>query len=971
MRTRLIALVALVLGLASCQNDAEVGQHGSGNEISYTLTISAPELATTRADGDTQPGRDSAYGAIDYTTDWSQSDVRYILEVYDVDKDGYDGAEPIKTRMVNIHDSYQPTTFDLRLIPNRNYRFVVFADFVDEGSTVADDQATIGKHHEIGSTLANINIKKDGINDECTDAYYVAQDLYISDSSAQSLVLTRPYAKVRVVATDLAELNLNVHPKAVRVTYDAIYPKSFNAITGEISTSTEGVTEVFESQYVDKLKNNMDAHYYNAGYDAMTDVSGAHTHLTLMTDYILAKGGEQTPIHFEIAVYDDEAMTSLIKRTVFDTEIPIERNHLTTIIGNVLTTSSSIKIIIDDNFEAPEHIVEVWDGVSVTTPEVENGSYVITNGAELAWLAAEVNGGNNFRNQTVKLADNIDLGGEAWTPIGKSLDTLFSGHFDGQGYTVANFMVEADAGAGLFGYVGYGSIRNVTVKGAAIEAHHYAGALAGYVQNPGTSIAEERITIIDNCHAEDVQVTLTPDANNDNGDKAGGLLGYTVRTAVSNCSVEDARVTAYRDCAALIGHANVESTVVDCSASDSTVVADQSVEYKEAGKAANADSIVGRKVEGLDLSTDTATNVEVAVIIGNADLTQPVNITTEATHVLRNMTVRTDEGAAVVVAEGIDARIVIDGNVNILGKTDGIQVPKTSTVHISGDNGSNLYVGGGHESNDNPGSGIGYAAGNAGDITIDRIGCLNANGYGLHAFGVGSVTSRVVITNTFVESAGGGYVQPTFVNDLSYGKTEPEGGAAIGGREVTISNSSLGNVRGGSKAAAIGNSYWQSTKIVIENSNLDNIQGGNASAAIGGSRYSQDAKHDVEVTIMNSFVTAYGGQYAAAIGSGYDTHCNGQNFAAKNHIVIIDSDITAVGGQYGAGIGTGYHSAYLSGSIDTASNINATPGESREKYTIAQGIGYGVVDPAREYSGDNTVITFEVAGTVIAAPTVQ
>jgi len=48
-------------------------------------------------------------------------------------------------------------------------------------------------------------------------------------------------------------------------------------------------------------------------------------------------------------VVKDEAGV-VIKETAFTTEIPIERNKLTTVIGNVLTTATQIEVRIDDNF---------------------------------------------------------------------------------------------------------------------------------------------------------------------------------------------------------------------------------------------------------------------------------------------------------------------------------------------------------------------------------------------------------------------------------------------------------------------------------------------------------------------------------------------------------------------------------------------------------------------------------------------
>ena len=358
MRTKFFAIAALVLGLASCQRDF-APEGNVGGEVDFKLEVSAPELGATRADGDAYAGHDSAYGAIDYLSDaeWAEVDLRYILEVYDVEAD-YTNATPIKDRQVIIVDKYEPVKFEVRLAPQRDYHFVVFADFV--GGTTTDEtptvtaQAEIGLRHNIGATLGDITIKKDAINDELADAYFATLDYTPNNNvknTAEPIVLKRPYGKVRVVATDLNELNLNVEPRAVRVAYTAPHLVGFNAINGTIATAS--VTTEYEYIYADINKENLDNHLYTEGYDAMTAPSETgverHTHMTLFTDYILATD-VQSSIQFTMTVFDDMGMNNPIKTTPFHTDIPVQRNFLTTIIGNVLTTSTDINVSIDDNF---------------------------------------------------------------------------------------------------------------------------------------------------------------------------------------------------------------------------------------------------------------------------------------------------------------------------------------------------------------------------------------------------------------------------------------------------------------------------------------------------------------------------------------------------------------------------------------------------------------------------------------------
>ena len=96
---------------------------------------------------------------------------------------------------------------------------------------------------------------------------------------------------------------------------------------------------------------------------------------------------------------------------------------------------------------------------------------------------------------------------------------------------------------------------------------------------------------------------------------------------------------------------------------------------------------------------------------------------------------------------------------------------------------------------------------------------------------------------------------------------------------------------------------------------------------------------------------------------------------SKNEINITKSEITAKGGRGASGIGTGYHVATLTGSIDSASTITATAGDLVDedvvkwncRITYPQAVGYGGVDPSREYK--DVVPTFTVKGVVVAEPT--
>lgn len=381
---KILSFLALALAFTACQNEPVETISNSGL-VEVTLHVDAPEMEITRGlDGDSQGGRNSALGAIDFfnDADWAMYDVRYILEVYDKDDDGT--GEPIYLeRLVNCLDKYAATNFTLRLVPEREYKFVLFADFVADGNHTKvepADKLAIADWYYDTADLRNITIKSDadGFNamNEARDAYFASKNLTISATGLnQSITLTRPFAKLRVIATDLDYIAGYSAPAFVEVTYHTEKViKSFNAVNGKLSTEELTGKELTHSFEVKK------AEPYNEGYDALS------TNQTLFADYIFAKEGEQTTVNFTMAVYEDAAKTRPIKTTDFNTQIPVQRNHLTTIIGDILTNEANIEIKIDDNFvdewifgagDGNKTVINTW-GSGIMDPATGDYSFDIT-----------------------------------------------------------------------------------------------------------------------------------------------------------------------------------------------------------------------------------------------------------------------------------------------------------------------------------------------------------------------------------------------------------------------------------------------------------------------------------------------------------------------------------------------------------------------------------------------------------------
>lgn len=161
-----------------------------------------------------------------------------------------------------------------------------------------------------------------------------------------------------------------------------------------------------------------------------------------------------------------------------------------------------------------------WDGTSCYAPQYDeaNKVYNITNGYELAWIAAFVNNGNTLAGCTIALNNDIDLNNKDWTPIGTK-DNQFKGILDGGNKTIKNLnIVETEAKEGkaymaLFGYANNVTIKDVTFENININipcldidhSQGHIGAVAGSLE--GTSTIEN-VTV-----KGDIQIYATQDAN--------------------------------------------------------------------------------------------------------------------------------------------------------------------------------------------------------------------------------------------------------------------------------------------------------------------------------------------------------------------------------------------------------------------------------------------------------------------------
>lgn len=125
---------------------------------------------------------------------------------------------------------------------------------------------------------------------------------------------------------------------------------------------------------------------------------------------------------------------------------------------------------------------------------------------------------------------------------------------NGNSATVKNLTIVGDEHVGLFGYV-TGDINDITVVDSKMTGNHWVGGIVAAIHGS-----------VKNCHVDNCEILATPNMVGnewDNGDKVGGIVGYSAPDAaniasysIENCSVKSSNITAFRDVAGIAGYFN-------------------------------------------------------------------------------------------------------------------------------------------------------------------------------------------------------------------------------------------------------------------------------------------------------------------------------------------------------------------------------------------------------------------------------
>ena len=406
-----MAVAAFCVLLTSCAKDEPIAT--IEKEAIASFTIQAPEMVT-RAYGE---------GTKATTLYWAV----------------YDSVEGIVAGLSSGDDKTATmdglsTTIKISLVEGRSYTILFWAQNAEApykrtwGTQPADAQIS----------YTNTAVLK--ANDDKYDAFFgkvILND--VKGAVNQTVELFRPFAQLNIATSDIAKASaadFDVVRTGVKVSnvYTAfglaegeVRGNAVEEIVFDTTDMAEGTIEVNGKQY-DMLSMN----------------------------YLLVS--DKRLVDISLMLQENNSVTKVLTRTY--TSVPVERNYRTNIVGSILTNDAEFTVEVRPGFT--EGDLMKWDGEMTSKPtyDAATNTYYISHAAELAWIAALVNGSlptdmrstdeaatfaeaETLAGATIILEHDIDLGGKEWTPIGDYAfsRTFFSGTLDGRGHTIRDFKV--------------------------------------------------------------------------------------------------------------------------------------------------------------------------------------------------------------------------------------------------------------------------------------------------------------------------------------------------------------------------------------------------------------------------------------------------------------------------------------------------------------------------------------------------
>ena len=532
-KTLFLAVAAVTALFSACSSDEVASSANDSNVVNVSFSANFDQVMPTRS--------------VSGDTDGTQATTLYVA-VYNTSNELIPAISHIGTAAGGkdfVTVSGKTATVNFQLVKGQTYNFVFWAQNPNATAGAVVFNPTTGK--------VNVDYSKIKANDETLDAFTAhVNDLTVTGALSQNVTLKRPWAQVNYGSAQAdwdAAVAAGITVAKSKVTVNNVYT-TLNALNGEVEGEATTTDVVLAA-------NTIPA---SATTARTLTVSGTEYKYIGLNYLLVGNEGQQSLIKADLEIQKESGE---VINTLAFSNVPVQRNYRTNIVGNLLTSQVQFNITIDGNYDNDKNI----DAAPKPAVNVANADELI----------AALSDGSGFKQYgIVKLTEDIDMTGKT----AKFGLNGYNGSFknltlDGDGHKITGLTTPLFSGT----WAGDTqlAIQNLTIEGANI--------VETSADHPGTGvficgISATKSALFDNCHIKNCNLTTNhygggfftyADGYNNPTD---GPVFQTV--IIRNSSVEGCTFKAKKSVGAICGHATgnawtkiqVENTVVK----DNTII---------------------------------------------------------------------------------------------------------------------------------------------------------------------------------------------------------------------------------------------------------------------------------------------------------------------------------------------------------------------------------------------------------------
>ena len=334
-KTLFLAVAAVTALFSACSND-ELATNGAtdGNMVNVTFNADFDQTLVTRG----VAGESDGTAATNLYVAVYNKDKQLIEAISHI---GTTNSQPIETV------SGKAATVNFQLVKGQTYNFVFWAQNPNATAGAVVFNPTTGK--------VNVDYSKIAANDETLDAFTAhVNDLTVTGALSQNVTLKRPWAQVNYGSAQAdwdAAVAAGITVAKSKVTVNNVYT-TLNALTGQVEGEATTDDVVLAANTIPASATTQ---------RTLTVSNTAYKYIGL--NYLLVGNeGQQSLIKADLEI--QKADGTVINTLAFS-NVPVQRNYRTNIVGNLLTSQVQFNITIDNNYDDDMNPVfaEVKEGI--------------------------------------------------------------------------------------------------------------------------------------------------------------------------------------------------------------------------------------------------------------------------------------------------------------------------------------------------------------------------------------------------------------------------------------------------------------------------------------------------------------------------------------------------------------------------------------------------------------------------------